>query len=74
MKIPLTSKLCQIFSPNGIHGDFQYVKSWYLADQNDTKKALILVFVGFYDQIPEFSYQPMVDRNSDVPLYAKPFM
>ena len=38
---------------------FSICHSWYLAEQNDTKKALILIFSGF-DQKSEFSYQPNI--------------
>ena len=46
------------FFPKWDSWGFWIRDSWYLAEQNDTKKALILIFSGF-DQKSEFSYQPI---------------
>ena len=53
------------FLPKGDTWGFSICHSWYLAEQNDTKKALILICSGF-DQKSEFSYQPIL------PLYLPP--
>ena len=52
-------KALPIFLPKGDSWGFSICHSWYLAEQNDTKKALILIFSGF-DQQSEFSYQPKI--------------
>ena len=40
-------KALPIFLPKGDSWGFSICHSWYLAEQNDTKKALILIFSGF---------------------------
>ena len=47
-------KALPIFLPEGDSWGFSICHSWYLAEQNDTKKALILIFPGF-DQTSEFT-------------------
>ena len=51
-------KALPLFLPKGDSRGLSICHSRYLAEQNDTKKALILFFSGF-DQKSEFSYQPI---------------